>query len=78
MALTKRCNLIRSLQTGVPRGTPFDHRELRKIGVSSALAHHYLQSGWLVRLGRGVFKFPNDTLRQEDCLTFLAARRSES
>ncbi len=74
MALTKRPNLIRNLQTGVPRGTPFDHRELRRIGVSSALAHHYLQSGWLVRLGRGVFMFPNDTLRQEDCLRFLASR----
>jgi len=31
------------------------------LGVSSALAHHYLKSGWLVRLGRGVFMFPNDT-----------------
>jgi hypothetical protein len=44
------------------------------LGVSSALAHHYLKSGWLVRLGRGVFMFPNDNLRQEDCLKFLAGR----
>jgi hypothetical protein len=44
------------------------------LGVSSALAHHYLKSGWLVRLGRGVFMFPNDTLRREDCLKFLSRR----
>jgi hypothetical protein len=47
---------------------------LAKLGVSSALAHHYLKSGWLVRLGRGVFMFPNDALRREDCLKFLSRR----
>jgi hypothetical protein len=36
------------------------------------LAHHYLKSGWLSRLGRGVFRFPNDDLREADCLRFLA------
>ena len=69
-----RPNLIKSLQTTFPRGAPFDHRELSMLGVSSALAHHYLKSGWLVRLGRGVFMFPNDTLRREDCLKFLSSR----
>ncbi len=72
MALTTRANLIRRLQTTFPRGTPFGHHELTQIGVSSALAHHYLKSGWLARLGRGVFMFPNDTLRQEECLKFLS------
>ena len=74
MALTIRHDLIKNLQTAFPRGTPFDHQELTKLGVSSALAHHYLKSGWLVRLGRGVFMFPNDVLRQEDCLKFLSRR----
>ena len=69
-----RPNLIRSLQTAFPRGTPFDHQELTKLGVSSALAHHYLKSGWLARLGRGVFMFPKDTLRRDDCLKFLSRR----
>ena len=55
-----------------PRGTPFDHHELTKLGVSSALAHHYLKSGWLLRLGRGVFMYPNDTLSREGCLKFLS------
>ncbi len=72
MALTIRPNLIKSLQTAFPRGTPFDHHELTKLGVSSALAHHYLKSGWLLRLGRGVFMYPNDTLSREGCLKFLS------
>jgi len=50
----------------------FDHQSLAKPGVPSALAHHYLKSGWLTRLGRGVFMFPNDTLHQDDCLKFLS------
>ena len=74
MPLTIRSSLIKSLQTAFPRGTPFDHHELTKLGVSSALAHHYLKSGWLVRLGRGVFMFPNDALRRDDCLKFLSRR----
>jgi hypothetical protein len=74
MALTKRHKLIRNLQTAFPRGAPFDHQQLTNLGISSALAHHYLKSGWLVRLGRGVFTFPNDTLRRDDCLKFLSRR----
>ena len=72
MALTKRHSLIKRLQTAFPRGTPFDHQQLAKLGISSALAHHYLKSGWLTRLGRGVFMFPNDRLHREECLQFLA------
>jgi hypothetical protein len=49
-----------------------DTAQLAALGVSPALAHHYLKSGWLTRLGRGVFMFPNDALREADCLRFLA------
>ena len=76
MALTTRHKLIKSLQMAFPRGAPFDHQQLAKLGVSSALAHHYLKSGWLTRLGRGVFMFANDTLRREDCLKFLSHQMS--
>ncbi len=72
MASTKRYALIKNLQSSFRRGEPFDYPQLRKLGISSALAHHYLKSGWLVRLGRGVFAFPNDVLRQEACLKFLS------
>ena len=74
MALTVRYNLIKGLQTTLRRGEPFDYSQLAQLGISSALAHHYLKSGWLMRLGRGVFAFPNDTLRREDCLKFLSHR----
>jgi hypothetical protein len=47
---------------------------LAKLGISPALAHHYLTTGWLVRLGRGVFMFPNDSLQRDPCLNFLAQR----
>ena len=72
MALTIHQRPLKALQGAFPRGTPFDSHQLRKVGVSSALAHHYLKAGWLERLGRGVFMFPKDTLRQEDSLKFLA------
>ena len=74
MALTTRHILIKHLQKAFPRGRPLDHQSLAKAGISSALAHHYVKSGWLVRLGRSVFMFPNDTLRQEDCLKFLSCQ----
>jgi len=74
MTSTTRHKLVKSLQAAFPRGAPLDHQQLAKLGISSALAHHYLKSGWLTRLGRGVFMFPNDTLRQEHCLKFLASR----
>lgn len=69
-----RPNLIKRLQTAFPRGMPFDRRELEKLGVSRALGHHYLKSGWLARLERGVFMFPNDRLQRDDCLKFLSHR----
>ncbi len=72
MALVARYNALHRLQTEVPRGAPVDSAQLAALGVSSALAHHYLKSGWLSRLGRGVFRFPNDDLREADCLKFLA------
>lgn len=74
MALTKHHNLIKKLQTSLPREAPFDHRKLAQLGISSALAHHYVKSGWLARLGRGVFMFPNDQLSREACLVFLAGQ----
>lgn len=72
MALPIRHKSIKTLQGAIPRGTPFDSHQLRKVGVSPALAHHYLKSDWLARLGRGVFMFPKDTLRREDSLIFLS------
>lgn len=56
-----------------PRGRPIGTKELRALGVSPGLAAHYVRSGWLTRLGRGVFMFPNDTLQREPSVAFLAS-----
>lgn len=74
MALTKRHSLINALQRSLPRGRPFDSRALAKLGISSALAHHYLEAKWLVRLGRGVFMFSGDSFQRDASLSFLAMR----
>jgi transcriptional regulator with AbiEi antitoxin domain of type IV toxin-antitoxin system len=72
--LTIPKNPIKSLQTQIRRGSPVDISTLSKLGISSALAHYYLTSGWLQRLGRGVFALPNDTLELNACVKFLADR----
>jgi hypothetical protein len=56
----------------LPRGGPVDTACLRQIGVSPALASHYVRSGWLTRLGRGVFMFPEDELKVAPTLALLA------
>jgi hypothetical protein len=67
-------NLIRRVQTELPRGTPFDLALLRGLGVSPQLAAQYVKSGWLVRLGQGVYAFPNDPLDAEAAIRFLQKR----
>lgn len=64
-------SLIKSLQTSGPRGVPLDTVTLQGYGISSALAHDYVKSGWLERLGRGVFMFAGDKLERDLTLRFL-------
>lgn len=66
--------LIRNLQISQPRGAPFDSKTLQGLGVSSALAHKYVKSGWLERLGRGVFMFAGDELTRDSTIKFLASK----
>ncbi len=51
-----------------------DTGDLRRYGVSSALAHGYVKSGWLVRLGRGAFMFAGDTLGRDASVVFLGRK----
>jgi hypothetical protein len=74
MPVTVRRNPIKELQTGVPRGVPFDIHTAKSKGVSSALAWYYLKTDWLTRLERGVFMFPNDKLQRDACIIFVAKR----
>lgn len=71
MALTTPNNPIKAL-TSLPRGAPVDTSRLREVGVSPALASHYVKAGWLARLGRGAFMFPNDELAVAPTLAVLA------
>lgn len=67
-------NLIKELQVTLPRGAPFDSARLGELGISPALAHRYVKSGWLTKLGRGVFMFTGDTLECDATLRFLEPR----
>jgi hypothetical protein len=49
-----------------------DTARLRDLGISPALASHYVRAGWLTRLGRGMFMFPNDELAVAPTLAVLA------
>ena len=50
------------MQNSIPRESPFDTRILKGLDISPALANYYVRSGWIVRLGRGAFAFPNVNL----------------
>lgn len=65
---------IKALQTTFPRGGPFDTAMLEGLGISCALAYEYVKSGWLEKLGRGVFMFAADELKREPTLHFLESR----
>lgn len=67
-------SLIKTLQTSERRGAPIDSKTLQRHGVSSALAHDYVKSGWLERLGRGVFMFAGDELDRDATLKFLESK----
>ncbi|KVC94976.1 hypothetical protein WI77_10865 [Burkholderia ubonensis] len=69
-----RHQLIKRLQTDVPRGAPFDLAALNQLGVSNQLAARYVSSGWLVRLASGVYAFPNDDFNLHATLRFLQQR----
>ena len=72
MDATTRPNLIKRLQTELPRGRPFDTKDLRQLGISSVLANRYRSSGWIERLARGVYQFVGDSLDRDSCLGYLA------
>jgi len=64
-------NLIKRVQSELPRGSPFDLATLASLGVSPILAAYYVKSGWLVRLAHGVYGFPNDAFDLPGVLRFL-------
>jgi len=73
MKISKQ-SLIKRLQTGLPRGGPFDIDTLQRLGVSAKLAAYYAESGWLTRIGQGVYAFPNDELDPHAAVLLLQGR----
>lgn len=74
MSTYLRHQIIKRLQAELPRGAPFDLAMLETLGVSPKLAARYAQSGWLVRLGHGVYAYPNDNFDASGALWFLQER----
>lgn len=70
MATTGR-NKLNALYTHLAPGTPLTSEDLGKLSVSADLAVHYVRSGWLHRLARGVFVRPGDTLLLNPSLRLL-------
>ncbi|MCY1275374.1 Transcriptional regulator, AbiEi antitoxin, Type IV TA system [compost metagenome] len=69
-----RHQIIKHLQADLPRGAPFGLAELERFGVSPQRAARYADSGWLVRLGHGVYAFPNDNFGAHSAVKFLQQR----
>lgn len=68
---TETRNKLLSLYTGVPTGMALTPDDLAQLGISRDLALHYANSGWLQRLGHGVYASPTDRLEVHGCLTVL-------
>lgn len=54
-----------------PSGAPMASKDLAKLGISGDLAVHYARTGWLTRLGHGVYNRPGESLSLKPCLKFL-------
>jgi transcriptional regulator with AbiEi antitoxin domain of type IV toxin-antitoxin system len=75
MATTSR-NKLNNLYAHWPPGAPITSEELAAQGISADLAVHYVRSGWLKRLMRGVYSRPNDTLALDPSLALLQRKFS--
>lgn len=49
---------LKNLYAEIPPGKPATAADLSRAGVSADLAVHYVRSGWLLRLARGVYLRP--------------------
>lgn len=73
VATTNRTKL-NALYSETTPGTPLTSDDLAALGISADLAVHYVRAGWLLRLARGVFSRPNDTLSLHPSLVLLQRR----
>lgn len=76
MAPTTKNFSFKKTLAALPRGEPLGIRVLAKHGVTSFRASLLARSGWLNRLGRGVYMLPGDTLTRDGSLAFISGRIS--
>ena len=62
---------LNALYTSLPAGSPITSAQLAGMGISADLAVHYARSGWLKRLGRGVYCRPGEALSLHPSLVVL-------
>ena len=74
MSSSPRTGRLKLLQYAHLRGKPLDTEDLAGLGIYPELAYRYVKSGWLERLGRGVFMFAGDQMQLDPCLEFLGRR----
>ncbi len=70
MATTNQSKL-NTVYTRLPTGSPITSAQLAQMGISADLAVHYARSGWLKRLGRGVYTRPGESLSLDPSLLVL-------
>ena len=74
MKRTERHSLIKNLYAAIPHGAPFDLEALATQRISAKQAAQYVKSGWLVRLGQGVYAYPSDSLDAPNCIRLLQTK----
>jgi hypothetical protein len=73
MTTIQRDNLNK-LYTRLAPGTPLTSEDLAGLRISADLAVHYVRSGWLERLARGVYCRPNDPPSLHPSIALLQRR----
>lgn len=66
--------LFRQALTSLPRGTPLSTQLLRDHGLTAKQVGRLAESGWLRRLGRGVYLLPGDELNRDAALAWLGTQ----
>ena len=64
---------LKTLYTRLRPGRPVTSADLAELGISKYLAVHYVRTGWLSRLARGVYSRPGEALTLYPSLKLLEA-----
>ena len=68
---------IKELMTQLEWDRPYSTQDLEAMGMPATNTARLAGSGWLKRLGRGVYKVPNGTLDRDKVLAFLTSKLPE-